>query len=643
MRLESVEVGGWLPFGKSFALELPGGPIAVVGTHSGDGRRSNRAGKTSLLEAVTWCLYGVHRKRLDDAIIHRDSSEAVVAVDLGALRARRSRKRGQSTKLVVQLDGNELTGKAAQEAIERAVGMGVDDYLATSCFRQGDVEAIINRTASERLSLVAEWLQQSKWFDAKKIQSAKAVAAEQRLIANRSAVTTLANDLITDALRDAMQAEVARTRGRVVELEAQIATLQDKRVAAKQRVTIEQTTQQLQSLREEARQLRASLGGRGEAAQNRELAEQGLSRARQTHASVASQLDELVQVRHLGFQGVCPVTCEECPVAEEVTEVARAADELLEERKRAEKTASGVVRDLTSVYAEARTRESELERAATRYQALVERGKGLEATLASMETTVEVDESLEELSEQLATLQHSWREASERIGEIEQMLEAAEGSAKRHENLLASGAGLEAELRASRLALRAISSVPAKIAEQQLGELEREANELLADSGVSLRFSWQRELADKAPVCDECGYIYRDKRADECPGCHAVRGRKMAQELELLCDDGSGSEEDVRYNSGGTRAIVGSAVRLAASAMLRRLRSSQAAWAIVDEPFGPLDAENREMLARTFAGMLGSVGLEQALVVSHDPALLAALPHRIVVDKRGSASIARIE
>jgi DNA repair exonuclease SbcCD ATPase subunit len=158
-----------------------------------------------------------------------------------------------------------------------------------------------------------------------------------------------------------------------------------------------------------------------------------------------------------------------------------------------------------------------------------------------------------------------------------------------------------------------------------------------------LRFSWARELADKATACDECGYVYATKRGDECPTCKAPRGKKLAQELELLCDDGSGLEEDARFNSGGTRAIVGAAVRLAASAMLRRMRGSSAAWAIVDEPFGSLDAENREQLARTFAGMLNSVGLEQAFVVSHDPVLLEALPHRIVIDRDGSSSTPRFE
>lgn len=72
--------------------------------------------------------------------------------------------------------------------------------------------------------------------------------------------------------------------------------------------------------------------------------------------------------------------------------------------------------------------------------------------------------------------------------------------------------------------------------------------------------------------------------------------------------------------------------------MLRDLRGSPVRFAVVDEPFGALDAENRETLARSFAGMLGSVGLEQAFVVSHDAALLAAMPARILITRDGSAS-----
>ena len=117
----------------------------------------------------------------------------------------------------------------------------------------------------------------------------------------------------------------------------------------------------------------------------------------------------------------------------------------------------------------------------------------------------------------------------------------------------------------------------------------------------------------------------------------------MSDDLEILVDDGSGEIEDVRAKSGGARVLVASALRLAASAMLRDLRGTPVGWACVDEPFGPLDAENREALARVFSGMLGAVGLEQAFVVSHDQALLDALPNRIVVERSGSRSTLRLE
>ena len=77
--------------------------------------------------------------------------------------------------------------------------------------------------------------------------------------------------------------------------------------------------------------------------------------------------------------------------------------------------------------------------------------------------------------------------------------------------------------------------------------------------------------------------------------------------------------------------------------MLREVRGASVAWATIDEPFGPLDAELREGLARVFGGMLGAVGLEQAFVVSHDQALLDQLPHRIVIERTGDRSEFRLE
>jgi DNA repair exonuclease SbcCD ATPase subunit len=648
VRIEWLEIEGWMPFAEWFRLNLPAGPIAVIGSHSGDPRRSNRAGKTALLEAITWCLYGEHRKRLDDDVIHKQCSFCKVSIGLGSrksdssyLMVERSRTRSSSTKLVVSTMTEEFVGDAAQNAIVRAVGIGFDDYTATRCFRQGEVADIIDRSPSERLSLVSEWLQQSRWFIAKKLQAAKSNAADAKLAEDRAALATAAGYLLAEPDREAAENELALAFRGVVDDEAEITELSAKLMQLAEAEAQRSQHVEMKQLRVQAADLRKQLVGRVNASQRKAQAGQNLADKQEAVQAAKVAVDKLVQVRRAGFDGICPVTCEACPVAEEVTAAARAANELLSVRTAAHEAAAKQMPPAMLEAAAANSEVIALDRVAARYQQVVERGKELAATLPPLSD--EEVPSAEPLKQRLEELRQRSSEMSRRVGELESMLAAATWNNARHAQLQAAERESDRAALVSRLALRAISSVPARIAAEQLDELELEANQLLEGTGVSLRFSWTRELGNKSPVCEECGYVYPSKRGDTCPTCSAVRGKKRAQELEILCDDGSGVEEDVRFNSGGTRAIVGSAIRLAASAMLTRLRSSRSAWAIVDEPFGSLDVENREQLARTFAGMLGSVGLEQALIVSHDPALLTALPNRIVVDKDGAASTARVE
>lgn len=632
-----------MPFKDSFSIALPAGPIALVGMHDGDPRRSNRSGKTAFLEAITWALHGVHRKRLDDQIINQLCEACEVALELGEMHITRGRKRGESTKLRVKLGSKEYTGQKAQEMILQYVGLTLDDYLATLCFRQGDVESIINRTAGERLTLVSEWLQQSRWFDAKKIQGARMSFADQQLATKREGLGLTRAHVLTDGLRAAMLNEVERLKAQMFEIDGKSVVLANK-IAQTSDLRVQATNaRQLVELRKKAAQLR---GARENPAKDREAAvaaEAEWQKEREARSKIGEELEGMRRVVDEGFDGLCPVMCAECPVADQVTLSVRESHDLFESRQ--EQWREHADREIAAkrLMDNAKARVTQIEHTAWRYQEMVKQGKELAARV-----TENVDELLENapdiapLQAEQEQLQSAYVKASNRVKEIETMLEASDVMEKKCEGLEKEVQEAEVQSQVARLAYRAISSVPARIAREQLAELEQEANLLLSGTGVNLRFSWARELADKAPICDECAYVFQSKRQDECPVCKCARGKKLAQELELLCNDGS-VEEDVRYNSGGTRAIVGSAIRLAASSMLRRLRSTQAAWAIVDEPFGSLDAENREALAATFSGMLGSVGFEQALVVSHDAALLSALPHRIVVNKDGATSTVQVD
>lgn len=644
MRINSITVTGWMPFAGTFTLELPAGPIAVVGMHGGDSRRSNRAGKTSLLEAITWCLYGVHRKRLDDSVINHAVELCEVEVVLDGIVVQRSRERGRSTKVVATMpDGVKLTGDAAQAAVIATVGLSFEDYSATSCVRQGEVESIIAQTSGDRLAVVNKWLQQNRWVDAKRAQAQKVNAADTRLGERRAALATAGAYLLSEEAKLAAETELAQLRGSLALLERKAEELSTKMMASVTAKTDLQHHAEVKSLRSQASELRTKLDGRAVADQRRAYAAATVSDMRARNLVTTAAVEELAEVQRSGFDGKCPVTCEQCPIADSVTHIVQSATALLTERRAKDRTTHDEWVAARTEH-EAATQESRVfERLADQYRQIVARGKQLASSFTMTEEEAAAAPSGAPLQLEFEEARREASVASTRVGQLERMLADAEKHAERQATLGREVDEAERSSQVSSLALRAISSVPARIAAQQIGELELEANQLLEGSGVSLRFSWARELADKAAVCNECGYVYQSKRGDACVYCKAPRGKKLAQELEILCFDGSGVEEDARYNSGGTRAVVGSAIRLAASAMLRRLRSSRAAWAIVDEPFGSLDAENREQLARTFAGMLASVGLEQALVVSHDPVLLAALPSKIVVDKDGSNSTARLE
>lgn len=643
MIIDAILLSGWMPFAEEIRLDLPAGPIAIVGSHAGDTRRSNRAGKTALLEAVTWCLFGVHRKRTDDAIINRSCNECSVLLEIESMSVARSRARGHSTRFRVDIGVDHWQGEAAQQELERRIGLSLDDYLATSCFRQGEVDAIVQRTAGERLALVSEWLQQSAWLAAKKIQAQKTQAVDEILAVKRGELNGIKENILSlgDAL--VLKNELELLALDVDKLNSRSARVHDemfKRIEVKQQMG---WIIDVKSLRQRATQLRDKLTGRKVAVAMVEAAQDEHDSSQVELRSAEAALAANSQVHAVGFDGQCPVMCSDCPAAQQVTEAVQAAVGL---RDNLQASVGDIKRKSLAAYSKLSVVKRELvdyDRMTAEYQQVLQLGKELSAKIKLSEEEINAAPGSQPLQLELEQIRRDAAGKSQRIGQIESTLDASVEAERRHYALINAIEDVEDASRASHLALRAIASVPAKIAAQQLTELEQEANLLLASSGVSLRFSWTRELADKAPLCNDCGYAYPSKRGDSCPMCKAERGKKLAQELELLCDDGSGAEEDARFNSGGTRAIVGSAIRLAASAMLRRLRSSQAAWAVVDEPFGSLDAENREQLARTFAGLLGSVGFEQALVVSHDPALLAALPHRIVIDKDGVNSTARLE
>ena len=146
-------------------------PLDFDGIHLACLAGANGHGKSALLDAMTWALWGKARTRRDDDMIHLGESEMEVefTFSLGGnvyrvLRKRDSSGRGRTIlDLQVQHDGDfrsmaEPGVRATQEAIIRLLRMDYETFTNSAFLLQGQADAFTTRTPAERKQVLGEIL-----------------------------------------------------------------------------------------------------------------------------------------------------------------------------------------------------------------------------------------------------------------------------------------------------------------------------------------------------------------------------------------------------------------------------------------------------------------------------------------------------
>lgn len=272
---------------------------------------ANGAGKSSLLEAITWVLWGQSRVLLEDDVIHGGASE--VAVDLifashgQTYRVIRRRYRQQATVLefqvaiqagdalgidLAQLSFRSLTAKgvrATQARIIQTLKLDYETFVNSAYLRQGRADELMLKRPSERKQVLADLLQLGQY-------EALAEQAKERVRSHRAETAALdhSNQQLLHQLAERESGEVAlRT------LEASLAALQQdqRRDYARQAelLTQQQQHQHWQQQSEFAQQQRDRLL-HSQAALEEEQAD--LQQQQQQLQGLLSQSDDIVQRYH---------------------------------------------------------------------------------------------------------------------------------------------------------------------------------------------------------------------------------------------------------------------------------------------------------------------------------------------------------
>src|SRR5690349_17719916 len=128
---------------KNFLPYISPDPIYFEGIHLACLTGDNGAGKSSLLDAITWALWGKARARRDDDLVHQGREEMHIQLDFEqegviyrVFRQRRGGRRGQGllNLFVLQADGkphliNEPSMRQTQQKIDEMLRLDYETFV----------------------------------------------------------------------------------------------------------------------------------------------------------------------------------------------------------------------------------------------------------------------------------------------------------------------------------------------------------------------------------------------------------------------------------------------------------------------------------------------------------------------------------
>lgn len=237
-------------------------PLRFDGIHVAVLAGDNGHGKSALLDAITWALWGRSRARGVDDLIHTGATEMEVEFEfeLDDLQYRVIRKRQRRGKtgisdlqFAVLADGGyrSITERSLVEterAIERTLHMSYDTFTSSSFIQQGRADSFTTSSPAERKRVLAEILQLGD-FD--ELEARAKAAYDERESGLRDERRRSREWEIEIARRPEYQADADRLKGELAVAGERIAALVATSNAARERVAhLEAAQRQLAEVQE---------------------------------------------------------------------------------------------------------------------------------------------------------------------------------------------------------------------------------------------------------------------------------------------------------------------------------------------------------------------------------------------------------
>lgn len=219
-------------------------PIDLTGLHLACLAGANGAGKSSLLDAITWALWGKARARRDDDLIYGDEVEMQVRLTFlmdgnqYCVTRYRSRKgRGRSELNLEVWDGDdwrslaEPTIRDTEQRIVSVLRLDYETFINSAFLMQGRADEFTQKRPAERKAILTEILGLNVWTEYEERAKERLRAVEQEARQIEATLQNIADELAreeiyrqeladAEAKRDGLAEAIAEAEAYARELEA---------------------------------------------------------------------------------------------------------------------------------------------------------------------------------------------------------------------------------------------------------------------------------------------------------------------------------------------------------------------------------------------------------------------------------------
>ena len=656
-------------FNKSFEHVDVCGIICEYKTNK---KKSNRGGKTTIMEAIKYALHGNTRAKKEIKLIH--NGEEFMEVELGLIddggkiyKIRRGRDHKNNGLLECDWVDKK---KEAQKEINLLVGCNKEEFELINYFKQSDINKFMLLPANEKKEHLMKWLDNTHWNKLFNAVDVDLKDKRKQLAKKHTKKETILEDL---GDKGKIEKRVDKTKNKIKERKKKVEALnvKYKKLQKKHRsgVDIEDLKQQQCDVLEQINDLNNSIDENSllkeESKSLIKKAEKikrkvkklnfdcndrkeyyGQQKVYEKEANVLEDLLDKLEDEE-GTCGICPLLNESC-------------DRIMADPKRikeVKKKLSIIDKDCQNLQKEIdrfdnmearKERVKEVKKAASELRARWKQPKPLKTKLKALKRryeslSVSLERGQEDISDKLEMIlikasnqEKGLDELNQKLGQYKSRIQQIEKANEKVLKIDKSVKKLEVEIEDLKyLSLMfGKNGIPSQEIENAFCEIESDINFLLGKiTSFEVSFNADKELGKWESECVGCGWTYRKGyRKKECEECGEPRNRKRKDELHLTIVE-HGYESDFELDSGGGQTFISFAVRIALTLLKRRKIASQLDVLFLDEIDSALDEDAREQIMKLVWLLVKSLGFKQIFMVSHNKKIKESVPHTLLVQR----------